>query len=90
VTPVQRDGSGNHDRSNWPRARGFDRFYGTIHGAGSFFDPNTLVRDDTVISPYADPEYQPERFYYTDAISDYAVRFIIDHARHCPDRPFLL
>ena len=22
---------------NWPLNRGFDRFYGTIHGAGSFF-----------------------------------------------------
>ena len=24
------------DKSNWPRQRGFDRFYGTIIGAGSF------------------------------------------------------
>ena len=32
-------------KHNWPRQRGFDRFYGTIHGAGSFFDPNSLTRD---------------------------------------------
>jgi arylsulfatase A-like enzyme len=32
------------DKYNWPLQRGFDRFYGTIHGAGSFFDPNTLTR----------------------------------------------
>ena len=31
------------DKSNWPLQRGFDRFYGTITGAGSFFDPATLV-----------------------------------------------
>ncbi|HSG72918.1 MAG TPA: sulfatase-like hydrolase/transferase, partial [Planctomycetaceae bacterium] len=29
---------------NWPQQRGFDKFYGTIHGAGSFYDPNSLTR----------------------------------------------
>ena len=68
-----------NDKKNWPLQRGFDRFYGTIHGAGSFFDPNTLVRDNTLISPYADPSYKPESYYYTDAIADHAVRFIQEH-----------
>ena len=45
------------DKHNWPLQRGFERFYGTIHGAGSFFDPNTLTRDNEFISPYADAEY---------------------------------
>src|SRR5690349_2432497 len=36
-------------KHNWPLARGFGRFYGTIHGAGSYFDPSSLVRDDTMI-----------------------------------------
>ena len=75
---------------NWPLQRGFDRFYGTIHGAGSFFDPNTLTRDNTMISPAADAEYQPERFYYTDAISDHAVRFIADHFTTHAEQPFFL
>ena len=75
---------------NWPRQRGFDRFYGTIHGAGSFFDPNTLMRDNTMISPYADPEYTPEEYYYTDAISDHAVRFIKEHEDSHKDSPFLM
>jgi arylsulfatase A-like enzyme len=78
------------EKHNWPLQRGFDRFYGTIHGAGSFFDPNTLTRDNTLISPYADPEYQPELFYYTDAINDHAVRFIADHARDHGDQPFFM
>ena len=67
------------DKHNWPLQRGFDRFYGTIHGAGSFFDPNTLVRDNRFISPYADPEYQPAGYYYTDAINDHAARFVTEH-----------
>ncbi len=78
------------DKRNWPLQRGFDRFYGTIHGAGSFFDPNSLTRDNALISPYADPEYQPTQFYYTDAISDHAVRFIREHHVDHDDRPFFL
>ncbi len=67
-------------KDNWPLQRGFDRFYGTITGGGNYFDPGTLTRDNTMISPFADPEYQPSVFYYTDAISDHAVRFIREHA----------
>ncbi|MEZ6135435.1 MAG: arylsulfatase [Pirellulaceae bacterium] len=78
------------DKHNWPLQRGFDRFYGTIHGAGSFYDPNTLTRDNTFISPYADSEYQPEQFYYTDAIADHAVRFIGEHKQQRPDDPFFV
>ena len=75
---------------NWPLQRGFDRFYGTIHGAGSFFDPNSLTRDNTMISPYADSEYEPEEFYYTDAISDHAVRFIKENHENNADQPFFI
>ena len=79
--------SSDAEKHNWPLQRGFDRFYGTIHGAGSFFDPNSLVRDNRLISPFADEEYQPETFYYTDAIADHAVRFIREHKG---DKPFFL
>jgi len=78
------------DKHNWPLQRGFDRFYGTIHGAGSFFDPNTLTRGNTYISPYADPEYQPEEYYYTDAISDHAVRYIQEHHYEHGEQPFFM
>jgi arylsulfatase len=75
------------DRHNWPLQRGFDRFYGTIHGAGSFFDPNTLTRDNHYISPFADPEYPTDDYYYTDAISDHAVRFVRENEK---GKPFFL
>ena len=81
----------NPDQTNWPRQRGFDRFYGTIHGAGSFFDPNSLTRDNTYISPDNDPEYSPSGdrdWYYTDAIADNAARYIRDHAKDHADQPF--
>ncbi len=77
-------------KDNWPLQRGFDRFYGTITGAGSFFDPGTLTRDNTMISPFADPAYQPEVYYYTEALTDHAVRFIREHERGDQQRPFFM
>ncbi len=70
-------------KDNWPRARGFDRFFGTIHGAGSFYDPNSLTLDDAQIVP-------GEGFYYTDAITDHAVEFVEQHHAQRPDDPFFL
>ena len=78
------------DRSNWPLSRGFDRFYGTIHGAGSYFDPSSLVRDDRLITVANDAEYPAKDFFYTDAIADHAVKFIRDHKREQKDQPFFL
>lgn len=75
---------------NWPLQRGFDRFYGTILGAGNYFDPSALARDNRLLTYLADPEYKPDSFYYTDAISDNAVRFIGDHTRDHAGQPFFL
>ncbi len=77
-------------KHNWPLGRGFDHFYGTINGAGSFYDPGTLVRDDTMISPHADKEYTPKTFYYTDAIADHAVQFVGEHTKAHAEKPFFL
>jgi arylsulfatase A-like enzyme len=72
------------DTRNWPLQRGFSRFYGTIIGAGNFFDPATLVRDNRMLSAFSDPDYPSEDYYYTDAISDHAVRFIREHDATTP------
>jgi arylsulfatase A-like enzyme len=85
VTPHVRPGTPKY---NWPRQRGFDRFYGTIHGAGSFFDPNSLTRENELISPLTDTEYKPEEFYYTHAINDHGVRYIREHKD--PGKPFFM
>jgi len=72
VTPV------NEKKHNWPLQRGYDRFFGTIHGAGSFYDPNSLTRDNEFIAP------ESEDFFYTDAISENAATFIREHDRKQP------
>ena len=53
-----------------PIQRGFDEHYGTLGGAGSFFDPPTLIHNDQIILE------TPDDYYYTDAISDEACRMI--------------
>ncbi|HEC02859.1 MAG TPA: arylsulfatase, partial [Phycisphaerales bacterium] len=77
-------------KHNWPRQRGYDRFYGTITGAGSFYDPTTLCRGNTYVTPENDPEYQPETYYYTDAISDNATRYVREHCEGSAAKPFFM
>jgi len=60
------------DRSNWPMQRGFDRYFGTLNGSGSYYDPGTLISNNTFIPP-------GKNFYYTNAISDTTVKFIRQH-----------
>ena len=77
-------------KDNWPLQRGFDKFYGTITGAGSFFDPATLVRGNTMITVENDPEYAPRQYYYTDAIADNAVKFLAEHEASQSEKPFFM
>lgn len=69
----------------WPLQRGFDEFFGTIIGAGSFYDPNTLTRGNENIEHEAKAD---SSFFYTDAISDVAVAYIEKHQRETPEAPF--
>ena len=64
-----------------PLERGFERFYGTIRGGGSYWMPDTLTRQDVRI----DDEF-PEGYYYTDAIGVEAAKQIEEFARS--DAPF--
>jgi arylsulfatase len=67
VTPVTKS------KHNWPRQRGFDRYYGIIHGAASFYDPVTLVRDNDYV------EVEGKDYFFTDALGMQAERYIREH-----------
>lgn len=71
-------------QDSWPRQRGFDRYWGTLVGAGSYFTPSALTDDDTPIEPPGDG------FYYTAAIADHSAAFIREHAARRPGTPFFL
>ena len=70
------------EKSGWPMQRGFEEYFGTVHGVNSFFDPFSLVRRNEVIRP------EGKNFYYTDAISDNAIQFIDKFTKE--KRPFFL
>ncbi len=66
----------DHPNGSWPTRRGFDRYWGTIAGAGSYFAPTTLHDGETPVAA-AD---LPDDFYYTDAIGEHAAAAIADDA----------
>jgi arylsulfatase A-like enzyme len=78
------------NQANWPVQRGFEKFYGTLRGYGSFYDPSALCRQNTFITPLNDPEYKPAKFYYTEALRDNAIRSIQQHGQESPDKPFFM
>ena len=80
----------NDSNHNWPLQRGFDRYYGIISGGANYFDPFCLVRDNTPVSALADPEYKPDEYYLTHALSDHAIRFVREHKAQTPDKPFFM
>jgi arylsulfatase len=71
-----------HPNGSWPTRRGFDSFFGTLTGCGSYFDPGTLTRGE---EPAGDARTDPG-FYYTDAITAEACASIRDAA--ASGRPF--
>lgn len=77
----------NTPSPSWPMQRGFDDFFGTITGSGSFYHPNTLKRGNACADHEATGN--PD-FFYTDAINDEAAGFVRQHVRSHSDQPFFL
>lgn len=69
-----------------PLNRGFDRFFGTLEGAGSFFHPYTVMEgtaeDGWQFLAGDEGQIQEMDFYYTDAISDKACQMIEAATHH--------
>lgn len=70
----------NPDKKNWPRQRGFDRFFGMISGAGSLYDPRSLTNENEYVAPR-------EGFYCTTDFTNYGVQYIEEHSS---ENPFFL
>lgn len=71
---------------SWPTRRGFERFFGTLAGCGSYFDPQNLMQGET---PAPDAK-EDEDFYYTDAIGARAGEWITEHHASGSSQPFFL
>ncbi len=64
-----------------PTQRGFDSYYGTLEGCGSYFNPHALMEGENFI--HIPPEIKD--YYYTDDLSDHAVEFINRSAKSRPE-----
>ncbi|EMI57087.1 arylsulfatase [Rhodopirellula sallentina SM41] len=69
-------------KRKWPRQRGFDRFYGSIAGATSYFKPQGS-RGITLGNENLDPPKDPD-YYTTDAFTDYAIQFLDEQTDNAP------
>jgi len=68
-------------KDNWPLQRGFDRFYGTLPGHGSLYDPAGLVDGNKMIKADGD-------FYYTEKITSKSQEFICEAVQK--EKPFFM
>lgn len=66
---------------NWPRQRGFDRYFGVLRGTSDYFEPVNLFLDNTHQAKVENG------FYTTDAFVDHAIQFIAERPK---EKPFFL
>ena len=74
---------------NWPVKRGFDRYFGLIDGASSYFGPFPYRPKQKITLALDDKEFTPGKDYYsTNAYTDYAIKFIDENSK--TSKPFFL
>ena len=74
---------------HWPLKRGFDRYYGLISGASSYWGIREEERGTRAFALDGEPILpEGENFYMTDAFSEYAVKWLEEHDGR--EEPFLL
>ena len=77
-------------QEHWPLQRGFDKYFGLISGASSYFE---IIKEPRIRTmAYGNKSWTPpaKGFYLTDAISDSAVAFINSHSKEKKENPFFL
>jgi arylsulfatase len=65
-----------------PRQRGFDHYYGMIDGVAHYFSPHFVMKDD------GPTEIDSTSFYFTDAITDEAIKMV--EGAVAEEKPFFL
>lgn len=70
---VTTTGAYESPNGSYPVQRGFDRYYGCLHGGGSYYKPDPVYNDLERVKNF------PDDYYYTKAITDSAVSFVNKH-----------
>lgn len=73
-------------RHSWPVQRGFERFYGILDGFTNFHHPHRLYEDNHVVQV----DRYPDDYYFTDDLTDRAIRMIRELRSSHPHKPFFL
>lgn len=84
--PISADRVPDVAASLHPMDRGFDQFWGTLMGAGSYYAPVSLLDGRTPVGDWAGQHL--DDFYYTDAIGQRSASMIEDMA--AGQQPFFL
>lgn len=74
------------NQQDWPLQRGFEQYFGTIHGVTSYYDPFSLVSNNVPVRA------EGTNFYYTDVLADHAVADIDQYAGNTgpSSKPFFM
>lgn len=70
----------------WPLSRGFDKFYGFMHGMCDQFNPE-LIRDNT---PVYQQKSAADGYHITEDLADNAIEYIQNQVNAYPEQPFFL
>lgn len=77
----------NGSPHNWPTRRGFQNYYGMITGAGSYWDPATLLDQETPVAADVSDADPGLPYHFTDAVANRASGWI---RAHDPSKPLLM
>lgn len=77
-------------REHWPTKRGFDRYFGLISGASSFYELLKTDRNRKMALDHDDFVPEGDDFYMTHAFTDYALDFLEEHVKDHSEKPFFL
>lgn len=70
----------------WPLQKGFDRYYGFLHGENDQYHPH-LIRDNTKAPQ---PKTVEEGYHFSEDIVDNAIDYVFEHQMNFPEQPFFL
>lgn len=73
-------------RHSWPLQKGFDRYYGILDGFTNFHQPHRLYEDNHAITT----DQYPDDYYFTDDLTDQALKMIDEVRSSHPTKPFFL
>lgn len=73
-------------RHSWPLQKGFERYYGILDGFTNFHQPHRLYEDNHAL----DIDTYPDDYYFTDDLTDQALKMIGEVRSSHPTKPFFL